>query len=249
MLDVITRATLPPTMSENNQDRTTDFLASTFTLLAVSWLVYFCRLYTRLRLVNRVFSEDVFVTIAMVFVLRLNQKHKCLLTDFFQASLTIFAAMVPVQISHGGGRHLVDLQDPAQELPRWGQAFFVAQIMYLITLWGVKLSVAFLLLRFSTSKAVTWTLRSTAAVITCLTLGFILWVTFMCTPVQAQWDPSVDGSCASRELYMISVYVLSSISAVTDIIMAVMPVFILRKLKIDLRTRCYAAVTMGLGSL
>jgi hypothetical protein len=157
--------------------------------------------------------------------------------------------MVPVQISHGGGRHLVDLKDPARELSRWGQAFFTAQIMYLITLWSVKLSVAFLLLRFSTSKAVTWTLRSTAAVISCLTLGFILWVTFRCTPVQAQWDPSVGGSCASRESYMISVYVLSSISAVTDIIMAVMPVCILRELKIDLRTRCYAVATMGLGSL
>ena len=76
MLDVITRATLPPTMSENNQDRTTHFLASTFTLLAVSWLVYFCRLYTRLRLVNRIFSEDVFVTIAMVRISPLNHKHK-----------------------------------------------------------------------------------------------------------------------------------------------------------------------------
>lgn len=121
--------------------------------------------------------------------------------------------------------------------------------MYLITLWGVKLSVAFLLLRFSASKAVTWTLKSTAAVITCLTIGFILWLTFMCTPVQAQWDPSVNGSCASRKSYMISVYVLSAISAVTDVIMAIMPVFILRELKIDLRTRCYAVATMGLGSL
>jgi hypothetical protein len=157
--------------------------------------------------------------------------------------------MVPVQTSHGGGRHLADLPNPTQELPRWGQAFFVAQIMYLITLWGVKLSVAFLLLRFSTSKAVTWTLRSTAAVITCLTIAFILWVTFMCTPVQAQWDPSVNGSCASRKSYMISVYVLSAISAVTDIIMAATPVFILQSLSIDLRTRCYAVATMGLGSL
>lgn len=157
--------------------------------------------------------------------------------------------MVQVQTSHGGGRHLVDLPNPAQELPRWGRAFFVAQIMYLITLWGVKLSVAFLLLRFSASKAVTWTLRSTAAVITCLTIAFILWVTFMCTPVRAQWDPSVGGSCASRKSYMISVYILSAISAVTDIVMAVIPVFILRKVKIDWRSRCYAAATMGLGSL
>ena len=53
-------------MAANDQDRKTHFLASTFTLLAVSWLVYICRLYTRLRLVNRVFSEDVFVTVAMV---------------------------------------------------------------------------------------------------------------------------------------------------------------------------------------
>lgn len=53
-------------MSEKTQDRTTHFLASTFVLLVVSWLVYACRLYTRLRLVKRIFSEDVFVTIAMV---------------------------------------------------------------------------------------------------------------------------------------------------------------------------------------
>jgi hypothetical protein len=157
--------------------------------------------------------------------------------------------MVPLQTSHGGGQHLADLQDPAYDLPHWGRAFFIAQQMYLITLWGVKLSVAFLLLRFSTSRPVTWTLRATAAVITSLTLGFMLWVTFMCMPVQAQWEPSVDGECASRKSYMISVYVLSAISAVTDIVMAAMPVFILRALKLDQRTKCYAAATMGLGSL
>lgn len=67
-------------MSENNQDRTTHFLASTFTLLAVSWLVYLCRLYTRLRLINRIFAEDVFVTISMVRVTQLDHKHKGLLT-------------------------------------------------------------------------------------------------------------------------------------------------------------------------
>lgn len=166
-----------------------------------------------------------------------------------QAALTVFAAMVPVQTSHGGGRHLGDLSDPAYDLPRWGRGFFIAQIMYLITLWGVKLSVAFQLLRFSTSATATWTLRSTSAVITALTLAFVLWVTFMCKPVRAQWDPSAGGTCASRRSYMISVYILSSISAVTDIIMAVMPYFILRRLKISVRMKCFAALTMGLGSL
>jgi hypothetical protein len=53
------------TMRENDHDRATQFLASTFTLLAISWLVYFCRLYTRLWLVKRWFLEDYFITIGM----------------------------------------------------------------------------------------------------------------------------------------------------------------------------------------
>lgn len=157
--------------------------------------------------------------------------------------------MVPVQIAHGGGRHLVDLIDPVSEIPKWGRAFFIAQIMYLITLWGVKLSIAFLLLRFSTSKAITWILRATASVVTGLTLAFIFWVTFQCDPVESQWNPSVDGNCASRQSYMISVYILGAVSAATDIMTAVIPVFILRNLDIDRRMKFYTAFTLALGSL
>jgi hypothetical protein len=159
--------------------------------------------------------------------------------------------MVPVQTSHGGGKHLNTLANPTIDLPLWGRAFFIAEIMYLLTLCFAKISMTALLLRFSsTCRAITWTLRSTAAMITGLTLAFILWVTFQCTPVQKQWDPRVEGGfCASKRSYMISVYILSSFSAVTDVVMAVVPVFILRRLDIDKRTKIAAGVTMGLGSL
>jgi len=159
--------------------------------------------------------------------------------------------MVPVQTSHGGGKHITTLANPAHDLPLWGRGFFIAQIMYLVTLCCAKLSMTFLLLRFSsTSRSITWTLRLTAAVITGLTLAFVLWVTFMCKPVQSQWDPSIEGGvCASKRSYMISVYVLSSFSAATDVILAVVPVFILRRLDIDRRTKVAAGITMGLGSL
>jgi hypothetical protein len=159
--------------------------------------------------------------------------------------------MVPVQTSHGGGKHITTLPNPSLDLPPWGRAFFIAEIMYLLTLCFAKLSMTSLLLRFSsTSAATTWTLRATAAIITALTLAFTLWATFQCTPVQSQWDPSVDGgACASKESYTISVYVLSGFSAATDVIMAAVPVFILRRLEIDWRTKVAAGVTMGLGSL
>lgn len=144
---------------------------------------------------------------------------------------------------------MVNIADPTRNIPQWGRAFFVAEVMYLVTLWGVKLSVAFLLLRFSTSKLLSWTLRSVAAIVTGVTIAFVLWVTFQCHPVESQWDSSVAGVCASRQTYVVSVYILSSISAVTDLVMAVAPIFILRTLNIDKRTKWYAALTMSLGSL
>lgn len=179
------------------------------------------------------------------------KEHSTNNTSNAQAALTVFAAMVPTQISHGGGKHITTLPNPTHDLPLWGRAFFIAEIMYLLTLCCAKLSMTFLLLRFSsTSTLITWTLRATAAIITGLTLAFILWATFQCTPVQSQWDPSVDqGVCASKESYMISVYVLSGFSAATDVIMAVVPIFILRRLEIDKRTKIAAGVTMALGSL
>jgi hypothetical protein len=159
--------------------------------------------------------------------------------------------MVPLQTSHGGGKHITALSDSTHDLPLWGRAFFLAEIMYLLTLCFAKLSMIALLLRFSsTLRAVTWLLRGTAAVITGLTAAFVLWVTFQCEPVESQWDLSVEGGvCASKEAYMVSVYVLSSVSAATDVILAVVPVFVLRRLEIDGRTKVAAGGTMGLGSL
>jgi len=246
---------MQPTPNERAENRAPQFLASTFTLLVISWIVYCCRLYTRLRIVHRIFLEDFFITFAMVRgtlpSVHTSDRARADPTNNKQASLTVFAATVPIQTSHGGGKHLATLPNPAHDLPLWGRAFFIAEIMYLLTLCAAKLSMTFLLLRFSSSsRPITWLLRGTAAVITGLTLAFILWATFQCTPVQSQWDPSVqEGVCASKRSYMVSVYVLSGFSAATDVVMAVVPVFILRRLEIDRRTKVAVWGTMGLGSL
>ena len=48
---------------------------------------------------------------------------------------------------------------------------------------------------------------------------------------------------------MISVYIPSSVSAVTDVVLAVVPVFILRSLELNGRTKITARATMVSGSL
>lgn len=157
--------------------------------------------------------------------------------------------MIPVQTIHGGGEHLVNIPDPAYNIPRWGHAFFIAQQMYLVTLFSVKLSIAFLLLRFSSSRWLNWVLYAGAGVTTGLTTAFTLWLTFQCSPVPAQWDTSIEGVCVSRDAYVASVYILSAISAVTDIVTAIAPIFVLRRLSLDKKTKWYAAFTMSLGSV
>jgi len=209
--------------------RAGSFLSSTFILLSVAWIVYLCRVYTRLYIVKGFFLEDIWITVGMT-------------------SLTIFAAMVPVQTNHGGGAHLLNITNPEYNIPRWGHAFFVAQQMYVVTLFGVKMSMSFLLLRFSASKQLNWVLYGVIGITTGLTIAFTLWLTFQCSPVPAQWDINIKGDCVSRNAYVTSVYILSAISATTDIVTAVAPVFVLRKLSLDRKTKWYAAVTMGLGS-
>ncbi|CZT23214.1 uncharacterized protein RCC_08925 [Ramularia collo-cygni] len=210
--------------------RAGSFLLSTFILLGIAWIVYFCRIYTRIYIVRGIFPEDYFITIGMT-------------------SLTIFAAMVPVQTSHGGGAHFLNIPNPEYNIPRWGHAFFIAQQMYVVTLFGVKMSIAFLLLRFSASKALDWTLYGVAGVTTGLTIAFTLWLTFQCSPVAAQWDTSIEGVCVSRDAYVDSVYILSAFSAATDIITAIAPIFVLRNLTLDQKSKWSAAITMGLGSV
>lgn len=157
--------------------------------------------------------------------------------------------MVPEQTNHGGGAHLANIANPEYNIPRWGHAFFIAQQMYIVTLFGVKMSVACLLLRFSSSRALNWTLYMVAAVTTGLTIAFTLWLTFQCSPVQAQWDINIKGDCIKRDAYVNSVYILSAISATTDIITAIAPIFVLRVLSLDKKTKWYAGLTMGLGSV
>ncbi|KAI5365825.1 hypothetical protein Slin14017_G034650 [Septoria linicola] len=199
------------------------FLSSTFILLTVAWIVYAGRVYTRVSIVRGIFLEDYFITLGMV------RGH--------------------VQTSHGGGQHIINIPNPAYNLPRWGHAFFIAQQMYIVTLFGRKMSVAFLLLRFSVAKALNWTLYAVIGVTTALTVAFTLWLTFQCSPVAAQWDTSIKGVCHSRDAYVASVYILSAISATTDIVTAIAPVFVLRQLSLDRKTKWYAAVTMDIDSL
>lgn len=164
-------------------------------------------------------------------------------------TLTAFAATVPVQTTFGGGEHLENIPNRADNIPKWGKAFFIAEVMYLLTLCAAKLSIIVLLLRFATSLTMTWVLRLTALVTTIMTVAFVFWITFQCQPVEHQWDARVPGVCASRLAYTVSVYVLSAVSAGTDILTAITPIFILRAMTLHRKSKIAAGVTLAIGSL
>lgn len=160
--------------------------------------------------------------------------------------------MVPTQTHWGGGKHLQDL-GPSDDVSKWGQAFVVAEIMYLFCIWGAKVSICILLLRLKLPWLYSVMLRSIIAIVTVLTLFFTFWIVFQCSPIEAQWDPelAMHATCISKTDYATSVYVLSAISAVTDLATAVTPalvIFGLTHIEIDLRKRIGASLTLAIGS-
>lgn len=164
-------------------------------------------------------------------------------------ALTVFAALVPVQTHYGGGQHIQFVTNPS-DIVQWGRAFFVAEIMYLLTIWAVKTSIAALLLRLGLSRKFNLALYGVIGVSSILTLFFILWLTLQCKPIAYQFDKSiVGGTCVSLNTYVISVYVLSAINAVTDLVTGVIPVIVVYNLHLERRKKIMTSFTLAVGSL
>jgi len=197
-------------------------------MLALAWAASLLRFYTRLFILKRVFWEDFVIAFGL-------------------ASLTVFAAMVPVQTHYGGGYHLTNLP-PSADLLKWGRAFFIAEIMYLLTLWSAKLSIGVLLLRLKLNRLYYFTILAMVMVTTALTVGFIFWLTFQCHPVGYQWDKTLQGKCVGKNAIVNSVYILSALNTATDLVFTIIPIFVIKDLNIEKRSKIWAGLTLVVGS-
>ncbi|RMX85012.1 hypothetical protein D0869_04142 [Hortaea werneckii] len=158
--------------------------------------------------------------------------------------LVELAIIIP-SVSLGAGRHVqyLDPKDNIQGL----RLNFVTQPLCLVALCLTKLSVGFFLLRLTPSKRhvrIIWGVM----ILTLLSwLGNFLTVLLQCQPLRKVWDLSQPGRCIPQNQLKIAAFFNSSVSALTDLIFALLPIPLVRRLQMNRRTKVAIIAILSLG--
>ena len=121
------------------------------------------------------------------------------------------------------------------------------QLFYNLATMGIKLSLCFFYLRFSISRSfhiVIYTVMGISTIYSLLAgFGFV-WV---CTPKEKYWDYSITGgSCVNVNAFFLS---NACINAATDLVLLILPLFIIKDLSLPARWKAGVAVLLMTGSL
>lgn len=114
----------------------------------------------------------------------------------------------------------------------------------------IKLSIAVFLLRIATKKRYVWTLKASMAIVTIWSLAIFFFELFQCSPVQAQWDLTIeDGKCAPPASFVAAAYSISVLTVVTDWLYAIIPIPMIWNVQMSVQKKVTVAFVLSLGVL
>ncbi|KAK8117730.1 uncharacterized protein PG998_006011 [Apiospora kogelbergensis] len=247
-------ASLPPPPLDVN--RGPEILAVTGTLVGVTLCVVLLRIWVRLRLVRQLGWDDFFVVAAMAL---------------------LFAEMMIIipEVHYGAGRHFQYIQPP-EHIAIGLHLNFATQPMCLVALTLTKVSVGVFLLRLAPTKKfrmfihaiIAFTVLSSTAGFCKPTLvpnyktahqlihmqiltsmGFhAVTVFFQCRPISFNWDNTTPGGkCIPARNLKIATYFNSILSALTDLIFALLPIPMLINVQLNWKAKSAIIGILSLG--
>jgi len=177
-------------------------------------------------------------------------------------SPSIFLLTIPAETQNGVGQHMWDvtpemftrfvivrsISPPVQAYPNTFSQFGIpAAISYNLSTAFIKSSIIYFYLRFAEIN------RPFRLVAYCLlfviignafTSGFpFLW---LCNPMNKFWDPTVEGTC--NDFY--TPYLASAaINSSTDVVLLVMPLWLLKPLRVSWKQKVAISVVLMTGGL
>ncbi len=129
------------------------------------------------------------------------------------------------------------------------QYWFSVELAYVMTTCVLKLSIAVFLLRIATRRTHRAILYTVITVVILLTIGYFFFLVFQCSPVNFFWlqFSGEIGSCLPPAVVGDMTYAHSAINASGDVILALLPVAIVSRLDINIRTKISLCCIMSLG--
>jgi hypothetical protein len=114
----------------------------------------------------------------------------------------------------------------------------------------IKLSIALFLLRFAVQKRYRVILWVSMALFSIWGITLVIWDIFQCTPIQAQWDPTIqDAKCVSPQQLVNSAYATSALAISSDLFYSLLPIPMVWSVKMSRQAKAGVILLLGLGIL
>jgi hypothetical protein len=128
-------------------------------------------------------------------------------------------------------------------------------MLYAVSTCLIKLAFSITLLRILDRRIysfATYTVYAVMLVALIPTIFFVFWTLNTCKPISYLWeqlDPTKTGKCAPMDQQLRITYVQSALFFICDTTLAIIPAFLLWKLRLSPRTKVSAGILLGLGAM
>ncbi|KAL3476017.1 hypothetical protein BJX99DRAFT_270827 [Aspergillus californicus] len=203
-------------------------------LYAVSWplfgicvIVTALRFWVRVRILRSCGWDDAFILLALICAV-------------------INTVLITFSVKCGTGRHMEDLSHSQQILSAkyqlLSQGFHVMS-----TNWG-KVSVALFLIRIiSAVKQHKMVMYAGIVILSVINLVAVYTIYAQCTPTAKIWDYSIKGTCWPVNAQRNYAYFQGSVSALSDLLLAIYPLFTIQKLQMATNVKFGLGFVLSLG--
>lgn len=131
-------------------------------------------------------------------------------------------------------------------------AWMVVDACYCATVLFLKISVGIFLLRIIIKKHQRWIVYGTMAVSTLVSTATMFFAIFQCGVPKGAGNyimKRVFGQCVSGESVLGMTFTLACVTALSDFIFTILPIFILKDAKMNKRAKWSLGLILGLGGL
>ncbi|KAI6836183.1 hypothetical protein KC340_g5004 [Hortaea werneckii] len=207
-----------------------EILGVTGSFFSAALIIVGLRFYVRSRILQYVGADDYLMLVAMFMA---------------TATFTCFVG----ETRNGLGRHFSCLSDEDRSVLAHWQFFHNLSVMFGVVF--VKISIAVFLMRLAPKPEWKRYLWGAIVFLVCFMIACAGTLIFSCTPVSASWNHSLQRlpstRCFSAKTFSSIGLFNSIINILTDFIFAILPIPIVVKLKVNLRTKCTLVFVLSLG--
>ncbi|KAH8647776.1 hypothetical protein BX600DRAFT_118764 [Xylariales sp. PMI_506] len=209
-----------------SDDRAIDLRVLDILFVSLAVLSTLLRWYTRVVIVNGVGVDDWLMLGSLCFY-----------------GLYVISGMISA--AHGTGRHEATLSDHDRSIAL--EHWWLCYIWYDMAMVFARLSIGIFFLRLTIKRIhmlMIHAIMSTTVVFGIIFLGIAVG---QCTPPSYFWDKDQDGWCINSKVLVALTYMYSASSLFSDATYAIFPLFLMRRLNMDRRTKWGLTSILGLA--